>query len=94
MEILGLLTIALVAGTLARAAYRDTVPADIAPSFIAGFAGVGLGHATATLTGIGAMSSIGDLATWVTALTCAYLAVAIADAVRAITPLRGVGRLS
>lgn len=93
MEILGLLTIALVAGAVARALYFNAVPSDVGPSVVCGAAGVAAGYALSTLTGVGAMTSPGDLASWLTALTGACLAVAISDALRPVAlPLRSLGR--
>ena len=95
MEILGLLTIALVAGTLARAAYRGTVPEDVGLSLLLGATGVAAGHGAATLTEVFQVSSIGDLATWLTVFTATFVVLAVADGVRGIAqPLRSLGRAS
>ena len=93
MEIVGLLTVALVAGTIARTLYAGTMPSDIAPSLLAGAIGVAAGFALATLTGLEAMTSPAHLTTWLSALTGACLAVAAGDALRTVAPpLRHLGR--
>ena len=95
MGILGLLTIALVAGTLARTAYRGTVPDDIGLSLLAGAVGIAAGHGASTLTGVFQVASVADMATWLTVLTGTFIALALGDALRtAAQPLRSLSRAS
>jgi hypothetical protein len=66
MDILGLMTVALVAGTVAHAAYDGPKPDGFVAALGLGLTAVLAGAAVSHASGIGRIESMADPATWLT----------------------------
>ena len=88
MGIVGWATVALVVGGVAHMLYDGTTPEHPLASLLLGTIGISVGAMVSTSTGIGEITSPASVATWLTALTCACLVLALLGVLRAAVPAR------
>ena len=77
MEIIGWITLALVAGALARALFDGARPDGLLSTVALGVAGLAIAAVLSDAIGLGRVAAPGDVATWVAAVTGSCLAVAL-----------------